>query len=113
MAASRIELEDGTVLTKCDQCRGMHSVRNPPTDPPCETCWVDLKPENEEVARIFQRVRGQVICRFNGETDQVMDINHLAVWAMIDGYGVKDRRDVFERVCKAFYATLKDAKKDE
>lgn len=116
MASSRVELDGGTILSKCDQCREMWQERNErgiEGEPPCEDCWVELKPENEEAAQVFQMVRGQVLTRFNGETDQVVDINHLAIWAMIDGYGIKDRRGCFEKVCRVFYETLKDAKKDE
>jgi hypothetical protein len=112
-ASSRIELEDGRVLTKCDQCRQMYAERTPPGEPPCITCWVDLKEENEDAARIFRIVRGQVITRFNGQTDVIVDLNHLAVWAAIDRYGVKDQQRCFERVMKIFYQLLEEQKKKE
>jgi hypothetical protein len=56
--------------------------------------------ENEEAARIFLMVRGQ---RLSNE-----DLNQLAVWAAIDGYGIKDRVGTFEKVLQTFYETLKD-----
>jgi len=113
LAASRIELDDGRVLTKCDQCREMHGERTPPTEPPCETCWVDLKVENEEAARIFQVVRGQVITRFNGEADVIVDLNHLAVWEAIDRYQIRNKRRCFEKVLKLFFALLEEQKRKE
>ena len=112
-ASSRIELNDGRVLTKCDQCREMHSERTPPTEPPCETCWVDLKEENEDAARIFYVVRGQVVTRFNGQEDVIVDLNHLAVWTAIDRYGVKDKQRCFEKVMKIFHVFLEEQRKKE
>jgi hypothetical protein len=111
-ASSRIVLDDGRVLTKCDQCRQMYAERTPPGEPPCETCWVELREENEDVARIFQIVRGQVITWFNGQVDVVMDLNHLAVWAAIDHFGVRNPRECFERVLKMFYKVLKEQKNE-
>ena len=112
-ASSRIELDDGRVLTKCDQCHQMYGERTPPGDPPCATCWVDLKEENEDAARIFRMVRGQVITRFNGQADMIVDLNHLAVWAAIDAYEIKDRVGTFEKVMKMFYTLLEEQKKKE
>ena len=74
----------------------------------CESCRIELKEDNEEAAQIYNMVRGQVITRFNGEIDVVVDLNHLAVWAAIDGYGIKKRTEVFERVMRTFYHLLKE-----
>jgi hypothetical protein len=87
-------------------------------DPPCSTCRVDLLPENEDTARIFQTVRGQVLlqARF---TEQGMpysvpcDLNQPAVWAAIDGYGIKDRVGTFERVLVAWHAIRRERRNDE
>ena len=73
---------------------------------PCATCWVDLQRENEDAARIFQRIRGQVRTRWNGERDVVVDLDHLAVWAAIDAYGVRDRVGCFEKIIALFFARL-------
>ena len=59
-----------------------------------------------DAARIFQRVRGQMLTRWNGERDVVVDLNHLAVWAAIDAYGVRDRVGTFEKVMTLFFARL-------
>ena len=109
-AASRIVLENGTVFTKCDQCRQTYAERIPPGTAPCESCRVELSEENENAAHIFQIVRGQIITRFNGETDVVIDLNHLAVWAAIDAYRVKDRTWTFEKILRLFHHLLREQK---
>jgi hypothetical protein len=86
----------------------MYAERKPPGTPPCESCRVELREENEEAARIFNTVRGQIITiiKFteHGAPYSVpVDLNHLAVWAAIDAYEVKDRTGTFERVMKLFY----------
>jgi hypothetical protein len=98
--SSIVILDDGSILTRCDQCRQMYAERKPPATPPCESCRVELQVENEDAARIFMMVRGQKLS--NG------DLNHLAVWAAIDGYGIKDRVGTFERVMATHYAIPKE-----
>jgi hypothetical protein len=61
-----------------------------------------LLAENEEVFKIYQIVRGQV--RTVGE--QVIDIDHVALWEAIDRYKVADPVRVFELVNKVFHAVL-------
>jgi hypothetical protein len=63
---------------------------------------VPLRPENEEAARIFQIVRGQVITRQAADGQVIEELNQVAVWAAIDAYGVTDRTGVFEKVLRAF-----------
>ncbi len=111
--ASKIVLDDGRVLTKCDQCRQMYAERTPPGTPPCESCRVELREENDDAARIFNTVQGQVLTRFNGKYDVVTDINQLAVWAAIDAYGVKDRTGTFEKVMNLFHHLLKEKRESE
>lgn len=84
--------------------------------PPCKSCRVELVSENEEAARIFMTVRGQTVNRLHAQsgpggaviTDRPADINHAAVWAAIDAYGVRDRVGCFERVCRCFHAILRE-----
>lgn len=104
-----VELEDGTVLTRCDNCRQAHSERTPPTDPPCSECRVDLLEENEETARIFNLVRNQVITA--GPDNMPIDLNYGTVLDIMDLYGVTDKRYVLESVRSTFYHTRK--KKEE
>jgi len=65
---------------------------------------VELRSENDEAAKIFGIVRGQVLTRFNGEVDVIIGLNHLAVWAALDAYGAKNRIGTFEKVTRLFYA---------
>jgi hypothetical protein len=67
-----------------------------------------LREENEEVATVFMSVRRQYVTRHNGKYDEVVDLNHLAVWAMIDAYGIKNRTQVFERVVRLFHHFLSE-----
>ena len=98
MASSRVELDDGRVITKCDSCQSMHAERNPPTEPPCDSCRVDLMEENEGTAHIYLITQNQVIAGM----DRVIDINHLAIYGALDLYGVKDRKRCFEKIIRAF-----------
>jgi len=74
----------------------MYGNRNPPEDPPCERCKVDLLPENNEAFRIYMLTKSQYIMGFNGP----IDINHMAVWEAIDRYKVDKPTEVFERVTR-------------
>ena len=80
-----------------------YAERNPPATPPCESCRVELVIENEDAARVFMVVRGQVLTRWNGEQDIPVDLNHLAVWAAIDGLGIADRAGTFGKVVRAWH----------
>ena len=90
-------------MTACEKCRMDYAERTPP-EPPCESCRVELVSENEDAARVFMTVRGQVLTRWNGERDVPVDLNHLAVWAAIDGLGIEDRAGTFQKVCRAWHA---------
>jgi hypothetical protein len=102
--SSRIVLSNGTVFSKCDLCRQTYGERNPPEEPPCDTCRVDLMEENREAAEIFFITRNQVIVAF----DRVIDINHLAVDAAMQRNNVSNKKDVFVKVIRAFHETRKD-----
>ena len=104
-------MDDGSVYTKCDQCQDMYNARIPPENPPCDKCFVELRKENEDAARIFNIVRGQVLTRHNGAHDVIIGLNHMAVWAAIDEYGIKDRIGTFERVNRLFHALNKKEEK--
>ncbi len=91
-------LDDGTVKTVCDRCRETWSRSK--KEAPCESCRVELQAENEDAARIFMMVRNQTLS--NGA------INHLAVWAAIDGYGIRDRVETFEKVMRCFYSIMNE-----
>lgn len=58
-------------------------------------------------------VRGQVILRHNGQHDTIMDLNHLALWAAIDGYRIMDRVGTFEKVLTCFHFFQNKGRDDE
>ena len=95
-ASSRIVLDSGLVLTRCDQCREMHGGRTPPTTPPCETCRVDLNEENQDAVNIFYLVQSQFIMGMNGP----IAINQLAIHAAMDLYDIPNRRECFQKVIR-------------
>lgn len=111
-AASSIRLADGTVLTECDQCRQMYAERNPPEEPPCETCRVIPMPENADAFRIFFLVQHQLILSMGG----VVDINHLAIHAAMDLYQIQNKQKCFEKVlkiCRWWVSKMNEKKDDE
>ena len=75
-----------------------------------------LRKENEDAARIFRTVRGQTIDRMHIEAgpggvvaySEPKDLNHAAVWAAIDAYGVRGRVGCFEKVLTLFFARLNE-----
>lgn len=85
----------------------MHSERTPPTEPPCETCRVEMREENAEAARVFFLVRHQVVTRrivgSDGRPRLVVDLSLPAVKAGMDIHGVTNQRECLERVRRLFY----------
>jgi hypothetical protein len=93
-ASLRVERPDGTVLTACERCRTVYKGKEQPEEPPCETCRAELLEENEEAAQIFSITRSQLIMGF----DRPIDINHTAIHSAMDLYGIKNRKECFEKV---------------
>lgn len=93
-------MADGRVLSACEWCWLDRPERAIPGNAKCESCRVQLVDENNDAARIFQLVRGQKLS--NG------DLSHLAVWAAIDGYGIKDRVGCFEKCMATFYGLARE-----
>lgn len=86
----------------------MYAGRTPPEEPPCDTCRVDLMPENQEAAEVYQVVRGQVITA--GMDGRVIDLNFPAVKIVMDLNGVKDQKACFDKVRHTFYELLREAR---
>ena len=80
----------------CGDCKRMYAERNPPGEAPCQSCRVETVEENEDAIRIFFLTQYQVIMGPRGP----VDINHLAVHAAMELYGIIDRRRCFEKVLK-------------
>ena len=87
----------------CDECRAVYTIGRRDTKedkarkaggPPCATCRPTLMPENAEAWNVYQRCQGQLIMSYGGP----VDINILAVLAMIDLLGIEDRLDCLEKV---------------
>ena len=75
----------------------------------CEQCRVILMPENEDAARIYQLTNSQVIV--GGE--QIIALNHVAIWQAIDRYKVREPVKVFEMVNMVFHFFLKKDRDNE
>ena len=116
-AASRIELEDGRVLSKCDQCRQMwaeRSERGVVGDPPCDGCRTELMPENRDAAKIYQICKRQVRTWFNGEVDKEIDLDFVALKLPMDLYvAPENHRECFEKVTHTYYYFLSERQKHE
>jgi hypothetical protein len=115
-SAASITLNNGTVLTKCDQCKEVFEDRKKRGiigEPICDECPgnpVDLLPDNFIASQIYEKVKGQIILYFNGEVNKELTLNHLAVWAMIDHWPGKidNPWKVFERVINSYQYFLKE-----
>ena len=81
----------------------MYQLREPPQDPPCYQCRVELWSENEEVSKVYMLTRRQVITVGMG---QVADISIPAVKIAMDLCGVKDQLGCLIRVQKLFHHFL-------
>jgi hypothetical protein len=94
-ASSLVVDDNGMVVsTRCDQCQEMYAERNPPGEPPCESCWVDVMPCNVEALRIYNLVQDQFIMGMGGP----VAINHMAVHSAMELEEVKERKACFRKV---------------
>jgi len=88
----------------------MFAERNPPQEPPCDTCTdeakrVDLLPENEVAAKIFLIVRNQCEVRWDGEKDTEIGLHHPALWKAIEKfpYSINNEWETFNRILRAWH----------
>jgi len=66
-------------------------------------------------------VRGQTLDRIHIEAgaggvvaySEPKDLNHIAVWAAIDAYGIRDRMGCFEQVLNLFHHLLNERRENE
>lgn len=82
----------------------MYAERNPPGEPPCDVCRVDISEENVKAARVYHLVKRQV--RTAGGSGEIIDLDYAAVKAVMDILGIRDQRTVFERVTRVFHHFL-------
>jgi len=122
-SASRVTLNDGTVISKCDECRQVWKERNErgvagqpicDTGEFCEAYPVTLLPQNSIPANIYQRIKGQVIFYFNGEVDKEYDLNHVALWNMIDHWPehISNKFEIFDLVLHCYHTFLRERQDD-
>lgn len=96
----------------CDYCQKKHAERKPPGTPPCESCRVELRDENEEAATIYMMTRRQIIMRFNGKYDEAFDISILAIKIAMDLQGVKNQKECLARVVQLFHRFENERRKE-
>jgi hypothetical protein len=82
----------------------MYGRREPPQEPPCHQCRVDLSPENDIDAAVYMMTRRQVVTA--GMSGQIVDISITAVKIAMDLLGVKDQVACLNRVRKLFHNFL-------
>jgi len=98
-------------LPTCPACQDIYLRRDPPALPPCDTCRVGLMPENSDAAQVYHLVKRQV--RVAPGSGIIIDLDYAAVKAVMDIYGVGDKRDCFDKVARAFHHTLSERQKRE
>lgn len=79
----------------CILCRKMYDRKN--EDPPCDECLPPILYANRDAFEIWQKIRRQFIMGFGGP----IDVNHLAIWRMIDERQITNRMACFDKVCHA------------
>lgn len=85
----------------------MYEGRNPPEEPPCDTCRVHLLDENREAASIYHQASGQVIAGGFG----VIDLNFSSVKGLMDLYGIKDQKGTWEKVRRTWHVLQAEERK--
>jgi len=82
----------------------MYGRREPPQEPPCNQCRVELAPENDIDAAVYMMTRRQVVTA--GMSGQIVDISIPAVKIARDLYGVKYQAACLLRVRILFHHFL-------
>jgi len=82
----------------------MYGQRQPPQEPPCHQCRVELSPENDIDAQVYMMTRRQVVTV--GMSGQIVDISIPAVKIVMDLYGVANQAECLNRVRKLFHHFL-------
>lgn len=94
----------------CEECRLAKSVLG--KEPNCSECLPVLYDENADAINVWLITKGQIISVGMGE---VVDINHLAVWKVIEKLGIANEWDCFNKVVRVFHHTtqlMKDKSND-
>lgn len=83
----------------------MYAKRTPPDMPPCESCRVGLREENEKVIEVYMMTRRQYI---TAEQGRIVDISIPAIKIAMDLFEVRNQKDCLIRVMQAFYHFLEE-----
>ena len=92
-------------IPDCEVCRELARRNNhlpKCEDPDREDCVPPLDLANQDAYAIWTRCRRQFVMGFGGP----VDINHQAVWQLIDELHIRNRLDCFEKVCAAAQAEI-------
>ena len=81
----------------------MYAERTPPGTPPCESCRVVLREENEDVATTYMIARRQYITAENG---RIVDISIPAIKVVMELYGIRNQKECLARVMRLFHFFL-------
>lgn len=87
----------------CEGCKTLHGERDPPQEPPCDTCRPEFIEENADAVKIFYMVQGQMIMGFDGP----IDIMHEPIHRAMDLYKIENRLDCFEKVLRMAQESIK------
>jgi|WetSurMetagenome_2_1015567.scaffolds.fasta_scaffold447955_2 hypothetical protein len=82
----------------------MYGRREPPQEPPCHQCRVDLATENDLDATVYMMTRRQVVTA--GADGHIVDISIPALKIVMDLLNVKDQVACLNRVRKLFHHFL-------
>jgi hypothetical protein len=74
----------------------MYESRNPPEQPPCDTCRVDPVSDNADALKVFFMVQDQYIF----VEGNPIAINHLAIHEAMRLLKIKNRLKCFNNVCR-------------
>lgn len=88
----------------CEPCRMIYKEKGEP--PPCRDCIPELDEENEEAVQVFMAVKNQVITMGN----QIVDLNLVAVEAVMNIYEVQDKKRVLALVLNCFRKMMAEGK---
>lgn len=92
-------MEEKPDCTICRQLKAEHGK-----EPECWKCMPELLRSNYDAWQVWLMVQGQLILAPNGHA---VDVNHMAVWKLIEMYDVEDPLWTFERVTATFRALFK------
>lgn len=75
---------------------------------PCSTCKVELFDGNQDAAKIYLKVRGQLIVGISG----VVDLNQSTLISVMELYRVENKVKCFEKVMSVFREFQKEYEKE-